>query len=391
MPGPSFDELRRRATALIPVLRERAAESEALRRLPDATIDDLHRTGLFRMLQPARIGGSELPFRAICELCTIVARGCASTAWVLGNLASHHWMLAMWPPAAQDEIWGPSPDVLIASALIFPCGRARTVPGGYRLSGRWPFASGIDPAAWNMIGAVVHDEETGASENRIFILPQGDYRVLDTWHVTGLRGTGSPDIEADDVFVPAHRSLAAEAMREAAHPGRERHAGPLFRLPALSLFPFAIIGTLIGTAQGAVEQFVATTRTKHSNYTGKGLADFATLQERIAKAAALVDAAEAICLRDCDEAMGIAEAGGMPGLEERARYRRDAAVAARLCTEAVELIFTGAGGTAIYEKNPLQLAFRDIHAANAHYMLSWDVNLPMYGRVALGLPPDMPL
>jgi 3-hydroxy-9,10-secoandrosta-1,3,5(10)-triene-9,17-dione monooxygenase len=389
--GPSFDELRRRAAALVPVLRERAAEAEEIRRVPDSSIDDLHASGLFRMVQPARVGGSELPVRAMYELPAIIGQGCGSTAWVLANLASHHWMLAMWPPEAQEEIWGASPDDLIGSALIFPCGRARKVPGGYRLSGRWPFSSGIDPSVWNMIGALVHDEESGQTEQRIFILPQGDYRVLDTWHVTGLRGTGSKDVEVDDAFVPAYRTLATEALREGHHPGRTLNPGTLFRVPALSLFSFVTSGVLAGIARGALEHFIATTRTKVSNYTGKSLVDFTTLQARIAESAALIDAAEAVCLADCDEATRIVAEGGMPTLEQRARYRRDGAFGAKLCTDAVDLIFTGAGGTAIYEKNPLQRAFRDIHAANAHYMLNWDVNLPLYGRVALGLPADAAL
>src|SRR4029077_10706155 len=147
---PRFDELLARAEALIPVLRERAPHAEELRRLPDETIADLHSTGLFRMLQPARVGGSELPYRALFELTAVIGQGCGSTAWVLANLAAHHWLLAMWHPEAQDEIWGESPDSLISSTLIFARGRARRVEGGYRLSGRWPFSSGVDPSTWNM-------------------------------------------------------------------------------------------------------------------------------------------------------------------------------------------------------------------------------------------------
>src|SRR5271165_5848396 len=116
---PRFEELLARAEALIPVLRERAPEAEALRRLPDETIADLHSSGLFRMLQPARVGGSELPYRALFELTAVIGQGCGSTAWVLANLAAHHWLLGMWHPEAQEEIWGESPDSLISSALIF--------------------------------------------------------------------------------------------------------------------------------------------------------------------------------------------------------------------------------------------------------------------------------
>ena len=124
---PRFEELLARAEALVPVLRERAGRAEELRRLPDETIADLHQSGLFRMLQPARVGGSELPYRALVELVAVIGRGCGSTAWVLANLAAHHWLLGMWHPEAQDEIWGQSPDNLIGSALIFPRGRARRV------------------------------------------------------------------------------------------------------------------------------------------------------------------------------------------------------------------------------------------------------------------------
>ncbi len=224
-----FDELRERAEALVPVLRERAAKTEALRRIPDETIADLHRSGLFRMVQPARVGGSELPYNALIELTSIVGRGCGSTAWVLNNLASHHWMVGYWPKEAQDEIWGPSPDALIGSAFIFPGGRARKVKGGYRLSGRWPFSSGIDASQWNMIAAVVPDEQTGASEYRVFLLPASDYTVIDTWYVSGLAGTGSKDVVVNDVFVPEHRTLPTEAGKGGASPGSAVNPSALVR------------------------------------------------------------------------------------------------------------------------------------------------------------------
>jgi 3-hydroxy-9,10-secoandrosta-1,3,5(10)-triene-9,17-dione monooxygenase len=387
--APDYATLRARAEALIPKLKERAAETEKLGRLPDATIDDLQTSGLFRMHQPARVGGSELPFRAICELPSIVAQGCASTGWVLANLASHHWMLGFWPKEAQDELWGTSRDVLIGSALIYPCGRAKKVEGGYRLSGRWPFSSGIDPSTWNMIGAVVYDEESGHSENRILIVPAKDYTILDTWQVIGLAGTGSKDVVVEDAFVPEHRTLSTQALTGGEHPGSAVNKGTLYRLPAISLFPFVIAGVPMGIARGAVTEFAEATRTKLSNYSRKSLADLSTMQMRIAEAAALVDSAEALMFRDCDEATAMVEAGRMPDLERRARYRRDGAYGATICTQAVDLIFAAAGGGAIYQSNPLQRSFRDIHAANAHFMLNWDVNGAVYGRVALGLSPDV--
>jgi 3-hydroxy-9,10-secoandrosta-1,3,5(10)-triene-9,17-dione monooxygenase len=385
---PSFALLRERAEALVPVLRERAAKTEALRRLPDETVADLHKSGLFRMLQPARVGGSELPYGAFIELTSVIARGCGSTAWVLNNLASHHWMLGFWPKAAQDEIWGPSPETLVGSAFNFPGGRARKAAGGYRLSGRWPFSSGVDASLWNMIAAVVPDEQTGASEYRVFLLPASDYAVIDTWYVSGLAGTGSKDVVVNDVFVPEHRTLSTEAGKGGASPGSAVNPSPIFRLPWFALFGFVIAGVSLGIAQGAIEQSVAGTRSKLGTYTGRSLADLSTMQAHVAEAGALIDAAEAVMLKDCAEAMAFAAAGEVPPMEDKVRWRRDAALGARLCTRAVDIIFTAAGGGAIYESNPLQRAFRDIHAANGHFAVNWDANAINYGRVALGLPPD---
>src|SRR5436189_292130 len=296
---PEFPELLQRAEALVPVLRERAGKAEELRRLPDETIEDLHRSGLFRILQPRRVGGSELPFRSIVELGSVISRGDGSTGWVLANLAAHHWLLGMWPKQAQDEIWGESPDNLIGSALIFPRGRATP-------------ASGVNSSV-------------------------------------------------------------------------------LYQLPAISLFAFCIAGVSLGIAQGAIEYFTQTTKTRTSYYTGRNLADFVTLQIHLGEAGAVVDAARSVMLGDCDEATRIVEEGNVPSLEQRARYRRDGAYAATLCTKAVDVLFQATGGGAIYARNPLQRAFRDVHAANAHYVLNWDINGAMYGRVALGLSPDATL
>jgi 3-hydroxy-9,10-secoandrosta-1,3,5(10)-triene-9,17-dione monooxygenase len=388
---PDFAELLARAEALVPVLRERAGRTEELRRLPDETLDDLHRTGLFRILQPKRVGGSELPFRSIVELVAVIGRGCGSTAWVLANLAAHHWLLGMWSPEAQDEIWGQSPDNLIGSALIFPRGRARPVDGGYRLTGRWPFSSGVDASSWNLIGAIVNDVETGVSEPRIFLLPASDYTIIDTWHVIGLAGTGSKDVAVEDVFVPAYRSLSVSQITGGPNPGSRVNPSVLYQLPAISLFAFCIAGVSLGIAQGAFEYFAETTRTRTSYYTGRNLADFVTLQVHLAEAAVIADSAQALMLTDCEEATRLVTAGTVPSLVQRARYRRDGAYAATLCTRAVDVLFHAAGGGAIYARNPLQRAFRDVHAANAHYVLNWDINGAMYGRVALGLSPDASL
>jgi len=384
----SLETLKARARALVPALRARAAETESLRRIPDETLADVHAIGIFRMLQPKRVGGSELPYRALIEIGAILAEGCGSTAWVVTNLASHHWMLAMWPQEAQDEVWSQSPDDLIGSALVFPSGKAAAIDGGYRLSGRWPFSSGVDPSAWNFVGGIVHDARGKPVEQRIFLVPARDYRIIDTWYAAGLRGTGSKDIEMSDVFVPTHRSLALAAMANGSAPGCAVNTAPLYRLPVLGLFAFVVSGVSLGLARGAIADFTQSIKARVGTYSGRRLADLANLQLKVGEASALADTAEALMLKGCDEAQSLIESGGTPSIEQKARWRRDGAYAASLCTEAVNLVFAATGGGGIYLDQPIQRAFRDVQAANAHYALSWDVNGTQWGRIALGLPAE---
>jgi 3-hydroxy-9,10-secoandrosta-1,3,5(10)-triene-9,17-dione monooxygenase len=386
---PSFELLKARARALVPSLRARAIECEALRRVPDETIAELHKSGLFRMLQPKRVGGSELPYRALVELGAILAEGCGSTSWVVANLASHHWMLAMWPEQAQDEVWGRSPDDLVGSALVFPGGKATAVADGYILSGRWPFSSGIDPSRWSFVGGIVHDQKDKPIEQRCFLVAASEYRIIDTWYATGLRGTGSKDIEMKDVFVPAHRTLPLSALvGGGTAPGCAINPAPLYKLPVLGLFAFVVSGVSLGLARGAIGDFTRQMHARIATYSGRRLADLANLQLKIGEAAALADTAEALMLKDCDEAMAITEAGAPTTIEQKARWRRDGAYAASLCTEAVNQLFAATGGGGVYLDQPIQRAFRDSHAANAHYALSWDVNGTQWGRIALGLPAE---
>jgi 3-hydroxy-9,10-secoandrosta-1,3,5(10)-triene-9,17-dione monooxygenase len=378
------------AERLVPALRARAARAEAMRAIPDETIAELHEAGLFRIFQPERYGGYEVPIRAAVEVAAIIARGCASTSWVLMNLVFHNWMLGFWPAEAQDEMWADDPTTLIGATVVFRCGRARRVEGGYRLSGRWPFSSGIDPSRWSINAGIVCDDAGRPLEHRYFLLPQSDYTVIDNWQVMGLAATGSKDVEVDDAFVPEHRTLGLDDSKTGAAPGTAVNPGPLYRLSRFGLSAIGICGTALGIAQAVVQDFTAATRNRLATYSGRSLSDLATMQMRVAEAATLVDAAEVLLLKDCDEGMAIAASDRLPTMEEQTRWRRDIAFACGLCTRAVDLVFAAAGGGAIFESNPLQRAHRDIHAAHGHIGLSWDFNATMYGRVALGLPADVP-
>ena len=385
---PTRDTLIARAQALVPVLRERALRTEELRRIPEETLHDLHASGLFRMLQPTRVGGSELSYEAIVELTAIVGRGCGSTAWVLANLANHHWMLALWPLAMQEEIWGRSPATLVGSALTFPAGHAHRVDGGFKLTGHWKFSSGIDACAWCMLGGIVASAQGELPEYYVFILPQEDYEALDTWHVAGLRGTGSKDIQVAEVFVPAHRALPVAQMKTGIAPGGE--TAPLYRLPVFDMFPYVVAGASLGIAQGAIEVFVEETRHRITAYSTTLLADYATTQARLGHAAAAVAAAERILIGNCKEAMAMAVSRAVPATDQKIRLRRDAAYAAHLCTESVDLLFGAGGGEFLFNQQSIQRSFRDVHAANSHYALAWDIATTMSGKSLLGIGPDLP-
>jgi 3-hydroxy-9,10-secoandrosta-1,3,5(10)-triene-9,17-dione monooxygenase len=387
---PDYATLLERARALVPVLRSRASDTESLRRLPPNTERDLHDSGLFRILQPARVGGAELDYVALVDFAAALAKGDASVAWSFANLSSHHWMLGMFEPAAQDLIWSANPDALIASSFVFPAGRATKVKGGYQLAGRWPFSSGVEPSEWNMLaGTVTSDDEADPSELRIFLVHQRDYKVIDTWDSVGLRGSGSHDVEiAGSLFVPDNMTLAVAALRGGPTPGSAANPGVLYRLPVFALFPFVLTGIALGNAQACLDDYLTSARTRASKYNRAKLADFQSTQIKVAEAGAKIDAAERIMRGICIEATADAERGIVPDLMTKTRYRRDGAFAVNMCTEAVTLLFAASGAGALYSGGVIQRQFRDAHAVNAHIAFSFDAAGSNFGRVALGFPSE---
>src|SRR5215210_8948376 len=217
--GVSYDEALRRAREIVPTLRERAQDAEDSRMLIRENEQLLHENGLFRFHQPKAFGGMELDFVAIFDIPAEIARGCPSTAWNVGNLATHHWMLGYWEPDTQHEVWDANPDALIASSIALAAGRGKKVDGGYQVSGRWPFSSGVDNCDWNMLAVTVYDADK-AVDWRLCLVPKTDYKIIDTWYAMGMVGTGSKDIEVKDVFVPQRRALELTKTRGGLeHPG----------------------------------------------------------------------------------------------------------------------------------------------------------------------------
>ncbi|WP_376711580.1 acyl-CoA dehydrogenase family protein [Bradyrhizobium altum] len=378
-----------RARALAPALRERAARTEELRRLPPETERDLHDSGLFRILQPERVGGSELDYVALVDCADALGQGDASVSWNFANLASHHWMLGMFAPEAQSAVWGENPDTLIASSFVFPAGRAMKTSGGYLLSGHWPFSSGVEACGWNMLASVVAtDDEADGVEYRLFLLNRRDYSIDDTWNAAGLRGTGSNDVRVTDAFVPEHMTVGISDLAGGATPGSVVNPNALYMLPVFSLFPYVLSGVGLGNAQACLDDYVEIARHRASTYNRAKLGDLQSTQIKIAEASAKIDAARLIMRTNCVDVLAEIRRGDIPSIAAKTRLRRDGAFAVNLCTEAVSLLFAASGARSLFTSGALQRQFRDAHAVNAHLAFNFDAAGTNYGRVALGLPSE---
>ena len=387
--GRSYAAMVARAAALAPQLRERASRSEQLRCLPEETERELHESGLFRIVQPKRVGGSELDYIALIDCADAIGQGDASVAWTFANLASHHWMLAMFDHRAQELVWGKNADTLIASSFIFPAGRARKVDGGYVLRGSWPFSSGVNCSEWNMLASVVASEDDADGiEYRIFLLPKSDYRIKDTWDATGLRATGSNDVEVNDAFVPQSMTVGVHEVAGGPTPGSTVNPNALYTLPVFSLFPYVLSGVALGNAQACLDDYVDLARHRASTYNRAKLSDLQTTQIKIAEAASQIDAARLIMRSACIEALADARRGHIPDIAAKTKMRRDGAYSVNLCTEAVSLLFAASGARGLYMSGALQRQFRDAHAINSHIAFNFDAAGTNYGRVALGLPSE---
>jgi 3-hydroxy-9,10-secoandrosta-1,3,5(10)-triene-9,17-dione monooxygenase len=390
--GVGYDEMMERTRRLVPAIAERAEECERLRRMPDETEREMHAAGLFRIVQPARAGGPELDVGIFVDACAEISKVCPSTAWNLGNLASHHWMLGYFPPQAQDELWDVSRDVLIATSLIFPNGRGRKVDGGYEVSGRWPLSSGVDNCDWNLLAFMVRERDDGPPvDQRFALIHRSEYEIIDTWRAMGLAGTGSQDVATKNTFVPEHRTITAWALNGKPHPGSDVNKSPLFRLPLLALGPYVLSGVMLGCAQGAYEATVGAARKRNATTTGLPVGASQTVQIKVAEAAARIDTAEMMMKRACEHAMAVARAGQEPRHDDKVRYRRDAFFSVRMCLEAVDILMGIAGSGGLYNTSAIQRLFRDAHAANAHIMFSPDVQGSLYGQHALGVAGPPPL
>jgi 3-hydroxy-9,10-secoandrosta-1,3,5(10)-triene-9,17-dione monooxygenase len=374
------------AKQLAPTLAKRSLKGEELRQIPPETIDDLQSLGLLGLMQPKAFGGSELGLGVLMDVVLELCKGCGSSGWVFSNLASHSWNIGQFELQAQNDVWLENPSSVVATALAFPCGRATPVEGGYILSGRWPFASGVDASQWMLVGGMA-ERDGGPAERRFFLVPESDYQNLGNWDAYGLRATGSHDVEMKEAFVPKHRSISAELIASGQNlPGAKLYKNPLFQTPAFAAFAYVLGIVPLGIAKGAVEQFTQSMRLRVSSYTGVRVAELSAVQARIAEASACVDVAETVLRRDWTDLESSIVRGDFPTIETKLRWKRNVAFAAQLAVRSVDTLLPAAGASGLSSQQPLQRQFRDIHAAVSHIGLTWDVHASAYGQSALGLP-----
>lgn len=373
-----------RARDMVPVLAERAAKAAELRRVPDETVAEMQAAGFFRVLQPKKYGGYEMDPQVFYDICMTIAEGCMSTAWIYGVIGVHNWQIALFDPKAAEDVWGAGDtDVRIASTYM-PKGQVTPVEGGFKFSGRWAFSSGIEHCDWVFLGGLIFNEGQ-PPEYRTFLLPKSDYKVIDTWHVIGLKGTGSQDILVEDVFVPEHRTHKASDGFMGTNPGRDTFTSDLYKLPFGQIFVRAVSSAAIGALQGMLDEFVNFGKVQVGNM-GNKTAEQGPAQLAVAETAVAIDEMKLVLQRNFDVLMGKIRAGqALDDIHQRLHYRFQAAQVVERCAKHAYQLFSACGGRGIFSDFALNQKMMDIFAARGHYANNPDQFGKNYGAVTLGM------
>ncbi len=371
-----------KAARMAPVLRDRAPEAERLRRIPDETEAEFRDAGFYKIYQPARFGGHEMRYGLHTMLAAQIARGCASSGWVLSVTACHSWILGMYDLQAQADVWEAEPDARIASSFLAADAAVEVVEGGVRLSGTWRFSSNVLHCSAIILQIMVPQKPDGMKQF-FALLTRDQYEIEDNWNVAGLAATGSNDVLVKDAFVPQHRLLDIMTTRDGKSPGASVHDHPLYRMPLFAPFAHTLAGAAMGAALGALEEITSDLGSKVSVANVK-LAEQQAIQMRIGEATAQIHSAFALLAVDRQQINAMAAAGELPDYETRARWRLDTGYAVKLSVQAMEHLLPVTGGRGLELSHPVQRAWRDAHAVAQHIALTWDLQAATYGAVRLG-------
>ena len=387
-PTVKGDELVAAARALAPLIRECRDEIETGRRLPARLVAAMHQAQLFKLYVPAEFGGLEMDPVTPMRVVEAIAEEDGATAWALMIGTTYGIWASYLAPEAAEEIFG-AEDAVVAGALR-PAGIARAVDGGFRVTGRWSFASGIDHCAWWNGGARVYDgdgpryDADGRPVTVLVFFPAASGERIDTWETGGLRGTGSHDYAVDDLFIPASCTIDFAAV--------PRSLGPLYRLPRQALLDNAMAVIPLGLARGAIDALIgiAGAARPTASLSPTQLADRLTIQHEVGRAEAEYRAARAFLYQTVEQSWAAAQEGRELSTADLAVLRLARTHATHAAVTAVDLMYSAAGGAAVYARNRLERMFRDIHTVTQHASMA-RANYEVSGRILLGLAPDRAL
>ena len=388
----THEDVASRVGRIVPTLRANALQAEHDGRVPDENMEALKDAGFLRLMAPKRFGGLEADWRSNIESIAEVGRGCSSTSWIAATGLAGQWVMGCLPDDGQDEIFADGPDVLSTCVLQFWASSARQDGDDWIVSGRWPFSTGCLNHAWVGGGATIGEDDDGNPLVGYFVFPASQARIEPTWEVTGMAGTGSNTVVAEDVRVPSTRMIRYDHLLSNRYRS-ERNAGHrLWNTPASGVIFAGSLGTPMGIARNAMESFLERLPGRaitYSQYTDQSAAPITHIE--LARASCLQYTCEVLCAAVADTVDRKNAGGSEWSLIERSKMRADGAMAVQLAREATQVLFENSGATGIKEDVVVQRCLRDINALSVHALLHKNNNFEIYGRVLTGGDPLTPL
>ncbi len=385
-PAMDHDQAVAWARSMVAPLAERAAETERLRELPAATMDDAMAADIFKLVIPREHSGWGLGLRTLTSVPRILAHGCVSSAWTLSFLMLHNWFIARGPKEAQDDVFATRPFALIPCPLA-PTGTATPTDGGYEVSGRWQWATGVQHGDWVMVNTIIQRGD-GPPETTFCLLPIDDVEVVDVWQTAGMRGTGSNDVVADAVFVPTHRTIAGQDLRGPEPPGAARSADPFVRYPFTPVLTLVASAPALGGAEAAVDHFRTYIQNRVLPYSlGDRQVEQPASQVRLAEALATVRSARLVWDDAVERVIDAAESGRQLDPVERGGLRLATAHTVRLALQTLHIIVEGAGASVHFTDSPIGRIHRDLVTLKGHVVYDWDRATQLAGKLEAGLDP----
>jgi 3-hydroxy-9,10-secoandrosta-1,3,5(10)-triene-9,17-dione monooxygenase len=384
---PTAELLVARARALVPQIAACARDARQARRVPDRIIAEIAEAGLFRILQPAGWGGYEMKPETFYDVLITLAEGDMSVGWVYGVLGVHPWLMGLMDQRAVADVWGDDDSARLCSSLM-PVGKAQKVDGGFRLSGRWRFSSGCHYAQWALLGGIVQSDGApagGPPDVRLFMVPHTEYRIDETWRVSGLCATGSEDILVDDVFVPEYRTRRMIDNLNCVGPGQAVNTSPLYRIPFGQVFFRGVSSPAIGALQAMLDAFV-TYAGKRSGPAGKSVDD-PVAQQICAEVTATIDEMKLVLRRNMAVLWEYGARGEVPPMLLRQQFKFQSASVSHRCAELAARLMRATGAAGIYDEQPFGRTLADINAARQHIANQFEMVGRNWGISILGGKP----